>query len=304
MNSRAWGAGFRLGLVTAGVWLGGAAASAAVRAGAWSPVFKGVELAEGESDTAEARLQRIVAARVDLHDPDITFLTTPANGSAPLETASETATEFVRSHRVQLAINANFFSPCCRPGDKDLGGLAISRGEVVSPPVRHGPGDCVLAITADNRARIGKSDDTFREADYWTAVAGSGIVLEGGVKPAVVTAPENVAAQPRTAVGLSQDGRYLILLVIDGRRPGYSLGATMSEVADWLLRFGAYDGLNLDGGGSTTMVRTNGNRVEVLNWPSGASQRSGEGDEGEVRERGQRSNGNHLGVRARLLPSR
>ena len=57
---------------------------------------------------------------------------------------------------------------------------------------------------------------------------------------------------PRTAFGVTADDRYL-LVTIDGRRPGYSVGATLSELA-WAMReMGAVEALNLDGGGSTTM---------------------------------------------------
>ena len=291
-------------LLLIGQWLlGPAVADAAIRIGPWAPIYRGVELAQGEADAAEPRLQQVRAVRIDLREPGIELFSTPANGDAPLETTSETTVEFVRRHGVQVAVNASFFSPCCTPGDKDLTGLAMSRGVVVSPPVRHGPGDCVLAITKDNRAVITKSGPAFREADFWTAVAGSGIVLEAGVKPAGVTAAENVAAHPRTAVGISRDGRYLILLVIDGRQPGYSMGATMSEVADWLLRFGAHDGLNLDGGGSTTLVRAAGEKAVVVNRPSGAAKPAGDGLENRVDARALRSVGNNLGVFAQPLPA-
>lgn len=292
-----------LSWVVAGSLLGILPAPAAIKVDPWRPIFKGVELAKGEADAAESRLQKVRAVRVDLRDPDIELFTTPSNGAAPQETTSETTGEFVRRHGVQLAINANFFSPCCRPGDKDLGGLALSRGTVVSPPVRNGPGDCVLAITKDNRAVMTKSGDLFREADYWTAVAGSGFVLESGVKPPAVTDPKNVAAEPRTAVGLSQDGRYLILLVIDGRLRGYSMGATASELADWLLRFGAHHGLNLDGGGSTTLVRAEGGKVLVLNRPNGAARPVGDSGESAFEGIALRSVGNNLGVFARPLPA-
>ena len=78
---------------------------------------------------------------------------------------------------------------------------------------------------------------------------------------------------PRTAVGHSQDGRTLFLVTVDGRQPGYSVGMSLAELAGFMAndigRFSAsnanaHQGLNLDGGGSTTMVVGN----QVVNRPS------------------------------------
>ena len=63
--------------------------------------------------------------------------------------------------------------------------------------------------------------------------------------------------QPRTAIGIDRTGRQLLLLVIDGRRDDYSVGATHAELAEELIRLGAWDAVNLDGGGSSTMVMFN-----------------------------------------------
>lgn len=59
---------------------------------------------------------------------------------------------------------------------------------------------------------------------------------------------------PRTAAGVSQDGKTLYLATVDGRQPGVSVGATISEMAGLMKSLGADDAINLDGGGSTTMV--------------------------------------------------
>lgn len=58
---------------------------------------------------------------------------------------------------------------------------------------------------------------------------------------------------PRTAAGLTADGRVL-LVTVDGRQSGYSAGMTMHEVAHFLRTLGVRDGLSLDGGGSSQMV--------------------------------------------------
>lgn len=59
---------------------------------------------------------------------------------------------------------------------------------------------------------------------------------------------------PRTAVGFSKDSTKLILFTVDGRQPDYSVGMTLREEAEHLLDLGVYHAINLDGGGSTTMV--------------------------------------------------
>ncbi|WP_211229879.1 phosphodiester glycosidase family protein [Desulfovirgula thermocuniculi] len=67
---------------------------------------------------------------------------------------------------------------------------------------------------------------------------------------------------PRTAIGQRRDGTIL-MLVIDGRQPGYSLGATLLDIQNILYEQGAYVAANLDGGSSTTMFY-NG---KVINKP-------------------------------------
>ena len=58
---------------------------------------------------------------------------------------------------------------------------------------------------------------------------------------------------PRSAVGQLRDGRIL-LVAVDGRQPGYSVGLTNWELAQALVRLGAVTGMALDSGGSTTMA--------------------------------------------------
>ncbi|MFK0099599.1 phosphodiester glycosidase family protein [Streptomyces sp. NPDC091040] len=58
---------------------------------------------------------------------------------------------------------------------------------------------------------------------------------------------------PRTLAGFTRDGT-LLLMTVDGRDPGTSIGVTMAEAAELMRAWEADDALNLDGGGSTTMV--------------------------------------------------
>jgi hypothetical protein len=58
---------------------------------------------------------------------------------------------------------------------------------------------------------------------------------------------------PRTGVGATADGR-LLLVTVDGRQPGHSVGMSLRELAELFVGLGAQAAINLDGGGSTTMV--------------------------------------------------
>lgn len=77
------------------------------------------------------------------------------------------------------------------------------------------------------------------------------------------TFPRFAGRNPRSAVGFSKDSSTLYLVTVDGRRQT-DAGMTLSELARLLLDLGAYDAMNFDGGGSTTMVVEG----KVVNRPS------------------------------------
>lgn len=82
-------------------------------------------------------------------------------------------------------------------------------------------------------------------------------------------------ANPRTAVGQKADGT-LVFYTIDGRQSGYSVGATMTQIATRLVELGCVSGLCLDGGGSTTLTVTqpDATAAKTVNKPSGGSERA------------------------------
>ena len=105
---------------------------AELRCGAWRELFPGIEHATGETDAP--RLQQVHAVRIDLQPPDLRLVLTPDNGDAPRETTSQTASQFLAEHGLQVAVNVHFYGPCCAPTPegKDLVGLAVADGQVVS----------------------------------------------------------------------------------------------------------------------------------------------------------------------------
>lgn len=85
---------------------------------------------------------------------------------------------------------------------------------------------------------------------------------------------DDTTAAVRTAVGLADGGRRVLLFVLDGA-PEYRTGLTIAEVAEALRGLGARDGFSLDGGGSSTLVaRAPGKAtVSVRNHPTGGAER-------------------------------
>jgi hypothetical protein len=84
------------------------------------------------------------------------------------------------------------------------------------------------------------------------AMGGGAVLVENGKIPASFS--HNIPGQnPRTAVGFSSDKKTMILVVVDGRQ-AQSRGVTQQELAELMVKLGASDAVNLDGGGSSTMV--------------------------------------------------
>ena len=75
---------------------------------------------------------------------------------------------------------------------------------------------------------------------------------------------DNGDRHPRTSVGFNQDSTQFFMFVVDGRQPGLSVGMSYKELGDYMKTWGVHNGLNLDGGGSSTMVV----RGSIVNSPS------------------------------------
>jgi len=247
----------------------------------WQAMFRGIDYRVARVE--KPRTMVWYALRVDLEAAGIGFLVTPPNGKRRLETDGLTTSHFLDKYRCQAAINAAPFGPVLQTEGQphDVTGLAISRGKTYSAQQ---PGFGALLITRNNRAWIARQPTDAGKA--YNAVGGFEVILENG-KNVGTDSP----LHPRTAVGVSQLGRYLYLAVVDGRQPGYSEGASTAELAAFMHQLGAHSALNLDGGGTSTMVVAGSDgRPQVLNRPIHLHQPGTE-----------RVSGSHLGVYARPL---
>ena len=140
--------------------------------------------------------------------------------------------------------------------------LDRSGGVVISTAPGTDEAEQLLALTPGTPMRL---HWTLGWPDVFDAVGGDPILLLDGAPTQLCV---SCARQPRTAIGVTGDGKIL-LVVIDGRQPRWSRGATLGELRTTLRDLGAVDALNLDGGGSSEMVV----QGEVVNRPSDGHER-------------------------------
>ncbi|MFF9348862.1 phosphodiester glycosidase family protein [Streptomyces sp. NPDC014734] len=107
-----------------------------------------------------------------------------------------------------------------------------------------------------------------------TAVGGRELLVVDGTAQDHEGEGNNTAA-PRTAVGFSRDGRTMQIITVDGRQAD-SGGVTLTELGLMMRRAGSYSALNLDGGGSSTLVarEPGSDALRVENSPSDGSERT------------------------------
>mgnify|MGYP000633944325 CR=1 FL=1 len=276
----------------------------------WTPIFKGIELARGTNTAGWSGNPHVVRAlRIDLQDPDVRIFTTPPNTNNWLANSRETYSHrpgnFLRQHQLRVAINGAHYGGSTAYSTPDgsatwVHGLAISQGVLVSPSDSSVDAQSMLYFTTNMvPGFIPYNGQSFSDTNgIYTAIPGMYPLVVSGVNVGWDYINNNDTThrvQPRTAIGISQDRRYVIMIVIDGRQSD-SDGAKDYETADWLILFGAYDGMNLDGGGSTCMVMANecGDPV-ILNDPSIYYATGGQTT--------MRSVGHNIGFYAKSLPT-
>ena len=112
----------------------------------------------------------------------------------------------------------------------------------------------IVGFDEENRMQIGGKEIT---GDLRDAVEfGPALILDG---EQLIRSTAGWGLQPRSAIGQTAD-RTVLMLVVDGRRPGHSIGCTVLDTTEILLRYGAVQGCNLDGG-SSSILYYNGREI-------------------------------------------
>jgi hypothetical protein len=211
--------------------------------------------------------------KIDLTDPGIELLVTPGEPrDDDQDIAAQTTSNFLQTHYLQLAINGSFFHPFYvhspidyypNSGERvNIFGQAISKGEIYSSVNKDWP---VLCISPENKAEI--YPDTCPQNTV-QGIAGNLILVKKGKPIKVKKFSDHNKKFPRTAVAIDKTGETLWLILIDGRQPLYSTGVTLATLTNIIQEIeGVETALNLDGGGSTTLVISEGTDTKVLNAP-------------------------------------
>ncbi len=170
---------------------------------------------------------------------------------------------------VLAGVNADFFD---MGGTNVMRGLCIKDGKLISGAggrpwfgITH-EGDAVMGTDADYAAYRNK---------LTTAVGASHVILKDGATDNLATSTEfSYTRHPRTAAGVTADGT-VVLLVVDGRQPSVSNGASLADLAYIMASLGCVDAVNLDGGGSSTFIlKDEKGKFVTENSPSGGSLRA------------------------------
>lgn len=155
--------------------------------------------------------------------------------------------DFYLIKRSNMVKGAMYRGSECLKGD-------IDEGENLFLVLKDGSAHC---MTAEEYLALDKS--LIAEA-----VSGRQMLLNDGVAQS-----DDTHLEPRTAVGVTKSGKRLFILVGDGRRKEYSNGLSYADMAQIFKSLGAYDALNLDGGGSSSFCLSVGDgKFAPINRPS------------------------------------
>ena len=227
----------------------------------------------------------IHVVQVDLSNPKVYLVVNskpeewgefmPYPADRKIETKRIRVWDFVQAkrkegHNIRLAVNASPWGPWGDPKVRHLFasgvGLLVSNGEVLATPHGKKANGVPTLIVRDN----GSADlIMFKAGDnpegIKLAVSGFSFILTKGelMKP-------DKTLHPRTFYGLSKDRKTLYIGVVDGRQAGFSEGMTCHEGGQLMKYLGAFDAVNMDGGGSSTLVSCKGGKNQLVNSPSDA----------------------------------
>lgn len=235
------------------------------------------------SETRANPPTRLWVAEIDLKNPALHVRVAPG-GPAPVgagkwQTTLMPPTAIAARENYDLVVNGDFFvaSNVKDAEGKNSGyhtgqwasvvGSAETDGKIWA--VSKTPRPC-LVVHTNQTVTIDLL--TTPPPDDWEVIGGNTLLVKDGVD---VASPVKTR-HPRTVAGLDATGTKLVLLVVDGRKPGIAVGMSYEELAREMLQLGCRQALNLDGGGSSVMAVRDAasGKMKILNQPTDGHERA------------------------------
>ncbi len=170
--------------------------------------------------------------------------------------------EKARGVKVVAAVNGDFFNMAT---GEPTGALVMNGRQV------HASGGRIyFAILKDTNKAVIRTGEL--QGDEAEAIGAASMLIQDGT---IVASADDTVKQPRTAVGIKEDGT-VVLIVADGRQAPYSSGYSLYDLACKLKDAGCVVAANLDGGGSTTYLAkyAGSDELSLANSPSDGQERS------------------------------
>lgn len=180
-------------------------------------------------------------------------------------TTGQYLTDMAKENNAIVAINGGGFVDI--NGESNGGqprGIIIEDGQILQSSRNRDKAGGVIGFTNDHKLFLGDvSAEEAVSAGVRDAVEfGPFLVVNG--KSSFIQGNGGYGIHPRTAIGQRKDG-IVLFLVVDGRRVD-SIGAGMKDLADIMLKYGAYNAANLDGGNSSVLVINDKIMNRPINW--------------------------------------
>ena len=175
--------------------------------------------------------------------------------------------EMSKYHNSLVSVNAGGFADAGGVGSGGIPtGTVISNGSILYQGVDTGWGGGLIGFNKDHVLVLTKDspDEAIRKGMVDAVDFGPFLIVNG--KRAMVKGNGGWGLASRTVIAQRKDG-IVLLFVIDGRQPGYSLGIGMVEMTDLLVKYKAYNAANLDGGASSSLVE----KGNIVNKPCAIS---------------------------------
>jgi hypothetical protein len=240
------------------------------------------------------RVNTVYFLKINLKNPQVEFFVKPTERNELAEGTLTLPDTLMKDSAILALMNANAFAEIRSIPDApkkkgwylgrkvDIQGLVVADGKQISPDQSDR-----VAFWLDNKEQphVGHPKPNAKVnqaiADWFSPLLINGKVVVGKQDNDVSKLDEqdrknakiDLSLHPRTMIGFDDKGKWLLLVVVDGRQQNYSMGMSLQEEAELMRAKGCTQAINLDGGGSSIMMIRDLKNVTTLNRPSDGEHR-------------------------------